>query len=221
MPRPNVQPRGNTGKRLAKAMRELQLSPQEVAAAARIHKGTLYKLLVGKTKRPHHGTLRRLCKVLGVDIAELLGAEQLQLALFGRELERTGVLTELEELLVAEILSFSSEDAKLAVAAVVAAVRETKLGEGQGISNGPRPYTVDEILTEIHSFTIEEAVENEMRQLSREMRLVATRTALGVLVDLKLLKGAAPSSELYRRITRLRYRVWLPMERPKRHSKAR
>ncbi|MCA1791454.1 MAG: helix-turn-helix domain-containing protein, partial [Thioalkalivibrio sp.] len=132
MPRNRKPAKGELGRRVERAMLERGLNPQALAAAARVHKGTLYHILQGKTRHPHHSTLRRICKILQLDLAELIGAEQLEI--FGLQLERAGVLSELEELLLAEIRTFTGQQMQAAAEVAVLAMLKVKLGMGRGAS---------------------------------------------------------------------------------------
>jgi transcriptional regulator with XRE-family HTH domain len=212
MPRPDVQGRGRVGKRLKKALRECGLTVQEAAAAARLDKGTVYRLVTGQTKRPHYSTMRSLCKVLNVDIAEIWGAEQLQFALFGLEMESRGLITDLEQLLVDEIRSFPEKEIEDAISIAILAVLEVRLGRGRGV--GVTVYRGLRHLRRV-SESIEDAVTLELRQVPQEMQQAAVRAALGALIDLRLLAGKHPTRAAYSRIFYLRNRLWVSMEKPK------
>jgi predicted transcriptional regulator len=211
MPRRPVAPNGVLGKELYDAICERGLVPQEVAAAARMHKGTLYAILSGKTQRPHYSTLRRLCKVLQVDIGRFLQPEQLELLdVVATTLQERGTLSELGELLVLEIRSFTGEQLTQAAEAALVALMETKVG----IGCGPGVGLHEEILSaERHSFSwIEELVSRQLDDLPRASRLAAVQAAIGALVDLRIMRGASPSPAEYARIHRLRTRLWRPTE---------
>jgi transcriptional regulator with XRE-family HTH domain len=195
-------------------MVKLGLSPQETAAAARVDKGTLYRILVGETRRPHRSTIRRLCKILQIDFVKLMGAEQLEL--LGNQLEETGMLSEIEELLVLEVLSFSGEGFERAFQLAVFALGEVKLGMGARISATCRDV--------LHSFrgaderTARQILLRQLRAIPRAERPAAVRNALGILIDLRIFRGSARQSPTYGPIHQLSSRLWKPTGAPKRKN---
>jgi transcriptional regulator with XRE-family HTH domain len=209
--RPPIEPHGVLGKELHSAIAERGLVPQEVAAAARVHKGTLYAILRGTTQRPHYSTLRRLCKVLQVDIERFLQPEQLELLQeVAITLQESGTLSELEELLVLEIRTFTGEQLAQAAEAALVALMETKVG----IGCGPGISLHEEIRSaERHSFTwIEELVSHQLNNLPRASRLAAVQAALGALVDLRIMRGSPLTAAQSARIHKLKARLWRPTE---------
>jgi transcriptional regulator with XRE-family HTH domain len=199
---------------------ERRISPLEAAAAARISKGTLYRILEGRTKQPHLKTVRRLAKVLGLDVAELLGAEQLQLALAGLEMESTGILSEMERLLVAELRSFPTAEIPFAAVLAALAILETTLGSRYG-EFANTDNDVGTLRERVLALPIEELVRYELRKVPKELRPSAVRAALAALVDLRLLRGEPPTSAMYQSAFRVRYRLWRPLGQSKRARKQR
>jgi transcriptional regulator with XRE-family HTH domain len=211
MPRHRPAPRGRLGNSLSRALDACGLTPQEAAAAARVHKGTLYKILGGLTRNPHHSTLRRLCKVLQIDIAHLIGAEQLEL--LKGDAESSAMLSEIEKLLVLELRSFSREYLREATEIALRSLLDVKLGMGRGAG---KIYSQRILPSRVSLRGAELLVVRQLREVPPLVRPAAVRSAMGALVDFRLIQGAQPSVELFRSINLLRHKLWLGVERPKR-----
>lgn len=211
MPRIRRPAYGALGQRLEEALRARELTPLELAAAARVHKGTLYKMLDGRTSHPHLSTLRRLCKVLQIDLYELLDREQLELITRGSTHES---LSEIEELLVAEIRTFPPSEQKEATEHALFAVLEVQLGMGRGAP--ARLY--DELRSRRSPSPewLEGLLRQQLREVPRESRIPAVQAALGGLVDLRILRARSALSTVPSRCFRLKYRLSTPKEKPKR-----
>jgi transcriptional regulator with XRE-family HTH domain len=212
MPRLRTPARGNIGTVLSSAIDSLGLTPQHVAAAARVHKGTLYKILSGVTRAPHHSTLRSLCKVLCLDIAELLGAEQLEM--LGTDLENSGALSGMEQLLVLELQSFPKALRQQAVDVAVLALLEVKLGMGGGAGTRGR----NPALRRKTAGSVGLAVRH-LRGIPNLAQPAAVRSALGALLDLRMIRGDPPTPELFGSMHRLRRVLWRGLEQAKRKGK--
>ena len=193
-------------------MAALKLTAEEVAAAARVQKGTLYRILSGRTKQPHYSTLRRLCKVLQLDIASVLCSEQLEI--IKSRFDSESPTTELEELLRAQVRSFPEAHRTAAIEAVVFAL---VCGD---LESGHRPPPgFDALKQQIRAASAEAAeilMIQRLRDVPREVRPTTVQYALGFLVDLRLALGASPEAAMYRPMLQLRYRWWTTLDLPKR-----
>lgn len=201
MPRRSAPAKGNLGTTIERAIRNLQLTPQQVAAAARIDKGTLSRILNGETLRPHLSTLRRICKVLQLDFATVAEVEQLELLV--EVYEESGVLTEIESLLLAELRVVEPHDLHQAADLALWAMVDVKLGMGRGPGpcyfglSGKEPPKV-----------VQEMVLRQVREIPAAVRPAAVRAALGALTDFRIFQSAAPARDAYRRITSLQRTLW-------------
>lgn len=63
--------------RIQRFMEIRGLNQYELAQASKLSPSTIHKILVGKTTRPGHETLRLIARALGVGITELTGDEEL------------------------------------------------------------------------------------------------------------------------------------------------
>jgi hypothetical protein len=156
--------------------------------------------------------LRRICKVLELDISELLDDEQL--GLLRGSLEDDATLSEIEELLVAEIKTFPNTEAREAAEHAVFALLEVTLGMGRGARRVL--YDTLRVNATASPHWIETVVRQQLREVPREARVTAVQAALGALVDLRILRGRGPRSVVPSRILLLRYRLWIAKEKPKR-----
>lgn len=192
-------------------MLRLDLSPQEVAAAARIHKGTLYKILAGETENPHHSTLRRICKAVGIDFASVVGSEQLEL--LNQKADESGTARDLEGTLVKQLRRFTAPERALANHAAAARLADVQLAMVSGSKT--RCYTSLRRLRRSSATAAEGMLVRQLRRIPPAARSAAVQAAVGILLDLHLLSGAPPCSETYSEVSAIR-RLRNSGERPKR-----
>jgi transcriptional regulator with XRE-family HTH domain len=189
-------------------MKARGLNPQQLAAAARVHKGTLYRLIAGRTAEPHHSTMRKICKILELDIAELVGSEQLDL--LDQRIEKSPGALILESLLASEISKFPEDQRGEAAATCLFALLEVKLGAGRGA----HPTYYEEV-RRADPAAYPSLVTSQLESIRPAFRLEAVRHALGALIDLSAALGDAPWLKVDA-VDGLRNRRWTGVEAPKR-----
>jgi transcriptional regulator with XRE-family HTH domain len=182
-------------------------SPQEVAAAARLNKGTLYRILGGETQSPHTSTLRRLCKVLGIPLSDLLDAEQLDLL---DQLEKDkSYSADLARTLSSRLDMFEGEDRRRAAALAVFAILEVKVGAVGGSVAAQLESVSSAGTSEVAS-----AVVDVLGSMPCALQPAALRAALGALLDLQIIQaGATRTGD--REMHVLRHRRWRSVDRRK------
>lgn len=188
------------------------MEPQQLAAAARLSKGTIYNILSGRTQAPRYSTWQRICKVLQVDIATVLGAEQLDL--IERDIQASGILGPLEQLLVAEIDRFDRKYVQQAGEIAVTSLLEVKLGMGRG----PHEAFHRALRGKRSVAAVTQVVMDQLYEVPVALRLDAVRAALGALFDYGRMSGEGPDAEQTYALHQLRYRLWRGQKRRERRG---
>lgn len=214
MPRKRRPARG-MGRVIARRIAELGLTPQELAAAARLHKGTIYCILDGRTASPRPSTVRALAKVLRITVGELTGVEQLDLL---PEQDEDGGQHPLEVLLLEEFGRFPPSQQVEAARVAMFALVDTLLGMGRAIQadlydqvtepptssheDGAWPARVAEptVRTSEDQGWPTSLLREQFRRLPPAAKKPAARAAIGAMVDLRLARGSEPSPSLYRHL---------------------
>lgn len=202
MPRRPRQPHGKLGSAVAEAIEAAGLSPLETAVAARLSKGTIYKIIGGETTNPHHATLRRICKVLRIPLAELIGAEQLEL--LDEKIEETGQMSALTRLLIEELEGFPTAHAQTAAQVTAVAVLEVRIGSNPDPAERP----LRQMRQTGRPAALRALVRRELEGVAPTARAAAVRSGLGALLDLRIMLGENVTCDACRRLKALRADLW-------------
>lgn len=190
-------PLSDVGSRIYSRMRELDLKPPEIAAAAGVSPSTLYRIMKGSKDGPRLRTKRMLAKALRVPMAQLFDEPQLEI-LDQHEPPLDREPSRLELLILHQFRTVKPSFRRHAARAAVFALVDMILGVSSEL-NDDQLQLLSVAKAEDHFHKL---LPTLFRLLPPKVRRTGAKMAISAMVNVEMAANRVPSEPLYRAMNR-------------------